>query len=94
MKAPKALTAGNRAQLHKDVFNNAQGRQLLGDMVTQYVFNTIEGATEWERGIFEGKRRLVLEMAAHIAIRPDQLPEFMAGSGDIFGDQENDRSQS
>lgn len=83
---PKRETVPSRAQLHKDVFNNLNGRKLLADMLTRFVFNSTDAGTEWERGIIEGKRRLALEMTAHIAIRADQLPEFMAGDGDIFGD--------
>ena len=84
------LTQAKRAQMYKDVFNNPLGRQLLGDLLmSNYVFERLPDGTEWERGIAEGRRFLVLFMAGQVGFGSDYFPELMASGGEMFGEPMN-----
>lgn len=87
MTKPRRITEAERARLFKDVFNTGPGRRLLGDLVMRnFIYDPLAGATEWERGIAEGRRRLAMEMAGYIGFDASHFPELVASGGEDFGE--------
>jgi hypothetical protein len=64
-----------------------EGRHILENWLAIYcnAATHIQGATEFERGVEEGKRRVWLELAALRSLRPSDFPKIKTGESFLDG---------